>query len=229
MAKMSVSRGRALGVLVIAVLLVAGCASTKEKEDEEVQRLRARSLYEQGLRALADKNVSLGLTSLKEAVQLDPSQPNYHNALGVVLLDLHKPAEAEAEFQKAVTLDGNYAEAHHNLGLAYAEQGRYEQAIVEYRKAISMPVYSTPEIGYYNLGRAYAQIDKPREAEEALKTAIRLQPTLGAAYYQLGLVYMTTGRKAEAKSMFQKAKDVDPSSPFGQAATEALEKLGEGS
>src|SRR5215469_5492830 len=130
MPKMSVSRGRVLGVVVIGVLLIAGCASTKVKEDEEVQRLRARSLYEQGLRALGDKNVSVGLSSLKEAVQLDPSQPTYHNALGVVLLDLHKPAEAEAEFQKAVTLDGTYAEAHHNLGLAYAEQARYDQAIV---------------------------------------------------------------------------------------------------
>ena len=228
MAKMSVSRGSALAVLLAGVLLVAGCASTKEKEDEEVQRLRARSIYEQGLRALSERQVSLGLTSLKEAVQLDPNNPIYHNALGVVLLDLGKPADAEAEFQRAVTLDPNYAEAHHNLGLSYAEQGRYEQAITEYRKAISLPVYPTPEVGYYNLGRAYAQINQPKEAEEALKTAIQLQPNLGAAYYQLGLVYVNTGRKEEARAMFQKARDLDPTSPFGQAASQALKSLGEG-
>src|SRR5262249_59899432 len=113
-------------IFLALVVLVAGCTSS---EDEEVRHLRARALYEQGLKNLADKQVSLGFTSLKEAVQLHPENPVFHNALGVVLLDLRKPAEAEAEFQKAVSLDPSYAEAHHNLGLAYAEQGRGEQAI----------------------------------------------------------------------------------------------------
>lgn len=226
MTQMILSSGRALASLFcVALLLLTGCASSK---DEEVRRLRARSLYEQGLRSLADRQVSLGLSSLKEAVQLDPANPVFHNALGVLLLDLRKPAEAQAEFQKAVELDPSYAEAHHNLGLSFAEQGHYEQAIVAYRKALSQPIYPTPEVGYYNLGRAYAQVGKPQEAEEALRTAIQLQPKLGAAYYQLGLVMTSTGRREEAKAAFRRARDLDPASPFGQAAVEALKTLGEG-
>ena len=213
------------GALLIGVVLITGCASS---QDEEVRRLRARSLYEQGLRGLADKQISLGLSSLREAVQLDPENPTFRNALGVLLLDLRKPAEAEAEFQKAVALDANYAEAHHNLGLSFAEQGRYDQAIAAYRKALSLPIYPTPEVGYYNLGRAYAQINKLSEAEEALRTAIQLEPKLGAAYYQLGVVLNSTGRREEAKSAFRRARDLDPASPFGQAAAEALKTLGEG-
>jgi type IV pilus assembly protein PilF len=226
MAKMMVSRGRTLnGALAVGCLLLAACASST---DEEVRKLQARSLYEQGLRSLADKQVSQGYASLKQSVQLDPTSATAHNALGVVLLDLRKPAEAETEFQKAVDLDPSYAEAVHNLGLSYAEQGRYEQAIAAYRKALSMPIYPTPDVGYYNLGRAYAQIKKYPEAEEALRTAIQLQPTLGAAYYQLGVVLATTGRQEDAKSAFRKARDLDPSSPFGQAASEALKTLGDG-
>src|SRR5262249_48062538 len=124
--------------------------------------------------------------------------------------------------------DPGYGEAVHNLGLSFAEQGRYEDAIVQYRKAISMPVYPTPEVGYYNLGRAYLQINKPREAEEALKMAIRLEPKLGAAYYQLGVAQASTGRRQEAKESFQKARDLDPASPSGQAAIQALKIMDEG-
>jgi Tfp pilus assembly protein PilF len=225
MGEMNLSRLRVLAGLLAGLVLLAGCASTA---DEEVRKLRARALYEQGLRNLSDKQVSLGLSSLREAVQLDPEAPAYHNALGVLLLDLRKPAEAEAEFRKATGLDPNYAEAEHNLGLAFAEQGRYDEAIPAYRKALSMPVYSTPEIAYYNLGRAYAQVGKPKEAEEALRTAIQLEPKLGAAYYQLGLVLTGAGRRDEAKAAFQKARDVDPSSPFAPAAAEALKTLGDG-
>ncbi len=226
MSEMSLSRVSALlGVLMLGALLAA-CASSNKTE--EVRRLRARALYEQGLRSLADQQISPALSSLKEAIQIDPENAIYHNVLGVVYLELHQAADAEAEFRKAVELDPGYGEAVHNLGLSFAEQGRYEEAIVQYRKAISMPIYPTPEVGYYNLGRAYAQINKPREAEDALKTAIRLEPKLGAAYYQLGVVLAGTGRRQEAKEMFRRARDLDPVSPSGQAAAEALKILEEG-
>jgi Flp pilus assembly protein TadD len=209
----------------LTVLFLAGCASTV---DQEVQRLQARSLYEQGLKSLGNQQVSQGLTSLKEAVQLDPVNPVFRNTLGVVYLDLGRPSEAELEFRKAIELDPGYAEAHHNLGLAFAEQGRWDQAIAAYRKALSLPIYSTPEVAYYNLGRAYLQTGKPREAEEALRTAIQLDSRLAAAYYQLGLVLAGSGRQEDAKVAFRRARDLEPGSPFGRAAVEALKTLGEG-
>jgi Flp pilus assembly protein TadD len=211
--------------VLLAVLFLAGCASTV---DQEVQRLQARSLYEQGLKSLGNQQVSQGLTSLKEAVQLDPVNPVFRNTLGVVYLDLARPSEAELEFRKAIELDPGYAEAHHNLGLAFAEQGRWDQAIAAYRKALSLPIYSTPEVAYYNLGRAYLQTGKPREAEEALRTAIQLDSRLAAAYYQLGLVLAGSGRQEDAKVAFRRARDLEPASPFGRAAIEALKTLGEG-
>jgi len=202
-----------------------GCSSTKE---DEVRRLQARAYYEQGLKSLSDRQVAPGLTSLREAVRLDPDNANFHNTLGVLLVDLRRPSEAEEEFRKAIALDGGYAEAHHNLGLALAEQGRYDLAIEAYRRALSLPVYATPEVGYYNLGRAYAQVNRPREAEDSLRTAIRLDPKLAAAYYQLGVVLTGQGRREEAKAAFRHARDLEPSSPFGQSAVEALKTLGEG-
>ena len=228
MSQMTMSRQRSPGRLLMVgslLLLLSGCTSSK---DEAVRRLQARSLYEQALKSLGDRQISLGLSSLREAVQFDPGNPIFRNTLGVVLLDLRKPAEAATEFRKAVELDPSYAEAAHNLGLSYAEQGRYEEAITAYKKALSLPIYSTPEVAHYNLGRAYSQTGRPREAEEALRTAIHLDPTLGPAYYQLGVVLSTLGRREEAKGAFLKARDLEPTSPFGQAATEALKTLGEG-
>jgi type IV pilus assembly protein PilF len=224
MCKMNLSRRRVLAGLLLAVGLV-GCASTA---DDEVRKIRARALYEQGLRSLSDKQVSLGLISLKEAVQLDPDNPSYRNALGVLYLDLRKPAEAETEFRKAIQLDPSYAEVEHNLGLAFAEQGRYEPAIAAYRKALSLPLYSTPEVAYYNMGVAYTRLGQSREAEESLRTAIQLEPKLGAAYYQLGVLFSGSGRRDDARAAFKRAREIDPTSAFGQAASEALKTLGEG-
>jgi len=219
-------RGALLGLLaLVGALTLSSCASTK---DEEVRRLRARSIYEQGLKNLAERRVSLGLSSLQEAVQLDPENAVYHNSLGVVLIDLRRAPEAEVEFQKAIQLDPSYAEAHHNAGLAMAEQGRFDAAIAAYRKAISLPVYPTPEVAYYNLGNAYLALKKIREAEEVFRAAVQLDPKLAGAHYQLGLILTQGGRREEAKAAFRTARDIDPSAPFGRAAGEALKTLGEG-
>ena len=102
--------------MVLALLLLAGCRSAV---DEQVQRLQARAAYEQGIKNLSEKRVSLGLVSLQEAVSLDPDNALYRNALGVVNLDLGRKAEAQEQFQKAVALEPTYGEAQHNLDLVH--------------------------------------------------------------------------------------------------------------
>ncbi len=228
MGQMTMSRQRAL-LCLFALGCALGPAGCLSSQDEEVQRLRARATYEQGLSHLNDKRVSLGLASFQEAVRLDPSSALYHNTLGVVYLHyLSKPTEAQAEFQKAIDLDPAYAEAVTNLGVTLAQQGRWEDAIAAYRKAISLPIYPSPEIAYANLGWAYLNLGKPREAEESYRAAIQLQPSFAQAYYFLGVVLDREGRKDEAKVAFRRARDLDPDSPFGQKAGELLRAMGEG-
>lgn len=209
----------------LSMAVLVGCAST---QDQEVKRLQARSSYEQAVRNLSEKRLSLGLASLREAVLLDPANPVYRNALGVVHLDMGKPQEAQVQLAKAVELDPNYAEAHHNLGLSYSEQARFDEAIVAYRKALAFPTYPTPEVAYHNLGNAYFYQDKLGEAEEAYRAALQLEPRLVPAHYGLGLVLSKVGRQEEARASFRAARDLDPGSPFGKAAVEALKTLGEG-
>lgn len=225
MARLQVSSRAVLLALAIPLL---GLACETANKEAEVRKLRAQSTYEQGLRNLGDKRVALGLANLRQAIELDPDNPVYHNALGVVLLDLQKPDEALAEFQKAVALDPSSAEAYHNTGVALAELKRYDNAIAAYRKAISFPTYTTPEVAYYNMGNAYLYQGKLAEAEEAYRAAIQLESRLVAAHYQLGLALAAGGRKEQAKDAFRSARDLDPSSPFSRAAVEALKTLGEG-
>jgi Tfp pilus assembly protein PilF len=228
MAEMGLSRRAAflLVSLSAALLSSAGC---KSGTDDEVQRLRARATYEQGLGHLSEKRVSLGLSTIQEAVRLDPEAALYRNTLGVVFLHyLGKPAEAQAEFEKALAIDPSYAEAQTNLGIALSEQGRWADAVAAYRKALSMPIYPTPEIAYANLGWAYLNLEKLKEAEEAYRTAVQLQPKFAQAYYFLGVVLEREGLRGEAKAAFRTARDLDPDSPLGKKAAELLQSLGDG-
>src|SRR4029450_2248669 len=136
MANAALSRNR-VGALIAALVALAlvggGCATGKE---EQVRKIQARNAYDQGGSNFREGRVSLGLAALQEAVQLDPENAVYRDALGVAHVPLPPGPEAQAPFDKAIQLDSLYAEAYHNLGLALARQGHLDQAVASYRKAL---------------------------------------------------------------------------------------------
>ena len=217
-------RGAALLLAIFALTLAAGCTSA---QDEEVRKLQAKNAYDNAVRNLTGNRLALGMASLKEAIQLDPDNAQFHNTLGLVYLNLGRPIDGQAEIQAAIDLDKNNPDYHHNLGIALAQQGQFEDAIAAYKKALNFPTYTTPEVAYYNMGEAYIRLRKSQEAVESFRAAIQLEPVMVAAYYGLGLALSQAGRRDEAKAAFRQARDIDPASPFTELAKNALKQLGD--
>src|SRR5215469_17514360 len=222
----SLSRqGGALLFVTCLLVLAAGCDTT---QNEELRKLQAKNSYENAVRNLTANRLALGMAALKEAIQLDPQNAQFHNTLGLVYLNLGRPIDSQAEIEMAIELDKNNADYNHNLGIALAQQGKFEEAIVAYKKALAFPTYSTPEVAYYNMGEAFIRLRKPQEAVESFRAAIQLEPTMVAAHYGLGLALSQAGKPDEAKAAFRQARDLDPASPFSELAKHALKQLGEG-
>jgi len=207
------------------LVLAAGCDTT---QNEELRKLQAKNSYENAVRNLTANRLALGMAALKEAIQLDPQNAQFHNTLGLVYLNLGRPIDGQAEIEMAIELDKNNADYNHNLGIALAQQGKFEEAIVAYKKALAFPTYSTPEVAYYNMGEAFIRLRKPQEAVESFRAAIQLEPTMVAAHYGLGLALSQAGQPDDAKAAFRQARDLDPASPFSELAKHALKQLGEG-
>lgn len=224
---LGVSRFGGLGWLVLGVgaALLTGCATGKEAE---VKRLQAQSAYERGMSEFTEGHTAIAISSLQEAIQLDPAVPQYYNALGVVNLGRGRNPEALEGFKRAVELNPTYGEARHNLGVAYAVLGQWPQAIGEYRAALAIPGYSNLENTYHNLGWAYYNMDRLQEAEESFKVVLQLDPKIASAYYHLGLVLVKAGRREEARGAFRQARELGPETPVGVSAKEHLKALGEG-
>jgi tetratricopeptide (TPR) repeat protein len=225
MAGMTVSRKTPL-LLLLCALWLSACATTTA--DDEIRKLEARASYEAGVKSISDGRISLGLSSLRQAVEIEPGNPLYRNAVGAVMLNIGRYADAQAEFLKAVELDPTYADAYHNLGSAYAEQAKWEEAIDAYRKALAQTIYARPETTYNNLGYAYWALDRRREAEDAFRAALQLEPTLVPSHFWLGVLLEKEGRQAEARTHFRAARDLEPASLLGRRAAEVLKAMGDG-
>ena len=211
--------------LVVMTALLAACTSAKTAE---MQRLQAQNAYERGLTQAKQGQSALALSSLQEATALDPGSALYHDSLGLLLLDLGRVDLAITELTKSADLDPNRGDSLFHLGTALAEARRWEDAVGAYRKAILQPSLTVLDLAHQNLGLALFHLGRYREAEDALRFALSLDPQLQAAYYNLGLVLVAQKRPDEAKAVFRRAQQMGPESPFGKAAVERLKAMGDG-
>ena len=215
---------RGIGLL-LAVAALCGCATGRVSE---MKRLQAQNAYERGLTQVAQGQSALALSSVQEAVNLDPYSALYHDTLGLLLLDLGRLDQAIAELKESTELDSNRGDLQFHLGTALAEARRWDEAVAAYRKAILLPSLTVMDLAHQNLGLALFHLGRYREAEDALRFALSLDPKLQAAYYNLGLVLIAQKRSPEAKAYFRRAQELAPESPFGRAAMERLKALGNG-
>ena len=212
-------------VAVACLVITAGCAG---KYVSDTDRLQARTYFDTATQRIGERQYAQALSLLQQANTLDPDVGLYRNALGLMYLQLGRPDLAQAEFKRATEVEPQFAEAHLNLGTSLAEQQQWAAAVAAYERAIKLPRLTSTDIAYQNLGLALYHLRRYAEAEQALRFAISLEPTLAAAYYHLGMVLVAGNRRDEARRAFERTRDLSPNSPFGQAAVDRLKSLADG-
>jgi tetratricopeptide (TPR) repeat protein len=141
------------------------------------------------------------------AVKLAPNASVPSVALGLMLLQMDRPAEAVAVLRGRVRAGGDYlslwflGEA---LNRAGAEPGSKEEA--EAIDALTRSVKLNPEVPQSRvlLAKLLARGGKLDLAEKHLTRAIELDPSDVAATYQLAQVCQKRGETARAKELFAK-------------------------
>jgi Tfp pilus assembly protein PilF len=213
-----------VAVVTAGVLLaygLGGCATSEETKQ------KSKGYYQEGMASL-ERDRQKAYVSFQKAVQLDHGNKEAHYGLGHILASQDKLIQAEAELREAIKIDDDYSEAHTFLGQVLVYQERWTEAIAEFRRALSNPLYATPDLARYHLGRALAHEGDYRGAMEALEDALavnppnvppeRLQLELGRVYYKLGF-------ERRAKEALTKVTTLEKTGPNATAAKELLARL----
>ncbi len=165
------------------------------------------------------------LAAYREAVALDPDDPDGWNQLGL-LLDRTGDLECAAEAYKRVLAlanraadQGLIAVATGNLGILYTIQGNLEDAEEMYRKSLEIEEALGHREGmagdYGNLGILYQTRGEFVRAEEMFRKSLEIEEALGHKegmanqYGNLGILYQTRGEFDRAKVMYRKSLDID--------------------
>jgi tetratricopeptide (TPR) repeat protein len=167
---------------------------------------------------------------LQSLAESDSKNALYPYWLGRLDYDAHHYDSAILQFQKAIQLSPEMAPAYDNLGLCYYRQRQNHLAVVNYQKAIDLNLKSghSDAWPYLNLAITERALDQRPQAEAHLREAIRLNPNLAPAHFQLGNVLEDSGRTDEAITEFKAAArlDADYAEPH-YALARIYKKLGD--
>jgi tetratricopeptide (TPR) repeat protein len=78
------------------------------------------------------------LPAYRQALEIEPGNPVFHNNLGNTLQELQRLDDAADALERAVALDPRYVDAHYNLGLVHEARDDFDAAISAYRKVLAL-------------------------------------------------------------------------------------------
>jgi len=154
---------------------------------------------------LAQGEHDLALQEFQRALDLNPHDASALSGLASAYEVSGRIPDAEDAFKKAAALQPGAWDPIDELGDFYDRQGKYAEAVEQYKRALAL----TPDNAqiYLNLGATYIDWGRPQDlpaAEAALQRSIALNPAY-PAYANLGNLYLTQQRYAEAAAVTEKA------------------------
>jgi putative PEP-CTERM system TPR-repeat lipoprotein len=210
-AKSSVGRW---GVLLLATVLLASCGEDLPSEEESLARARGQLMLGKPRGALLE---------LRNALEVNPRNPETRMLLGQTQLALFQGIEAESEFRRAYDLGLRSAPVIVGLAESILAQRRYEEVLNILGEA--SPRTLTEQAAMLALkGEAYEGMGEPERAEALYKEALGLSGASIQARLGLARLAMKDGRLAEARPLIDTALKVDDRSVIGWGLLGDLER-----
>ncbi|MBV9549554.1 MAG: tetratricopeptide repeat protein [Alphaproteobacteria bacterium] len=138
---------------------------------------------------------SESLKDIDKALSLK-SDPALMLNRGAILLQLQRPKEALATFDKAIAAGLQHPVGFFNRGVALTALGRPDDALASYDEAIlRQPDYAD---AFVNRGLVLESLDRPEEALASYDRALHVNPTMPEAASNRVALLARLGRRAEA-------------------------------
>ena len=193
-------------VIGIATLQITGGQSVNFAIPSE----RISQLQVAPIMSLADLVANTGRNKRAKAVQFFRD--------GLSFLSKDDCEKALPYFEKAVESDSNYAEAWAQNGFCNEKLGRHSEALEASKRAVNLRPSAE---SYFNIGLASFYLKNYKEAAEAYRQSIKLDPYNAAdAHFALGLVYRDWGKPDDEIQAYKQTIRLRPD------YTVAYERLG---
>lgn len=166
---------------------------------------------EQFLQRFSERNNNLP-SSGDHLMSLNLVEPHYN--LASAYLDRNQFDGAQKEYETALRLKPDHFAAHLGLGTVYSRTQNFAKAETHYRLALQYRQQATGAADYplarLNLGELYGRMGNLEKAIAELTLAVRHDPSLMLAHYNLGTAQMMLNHAPEAERAFKASLELNP-------------------
>ncbi len=166
---------QSLVVLVLAALLLAGCAGTATPTPTApAPQLSAQEYFEQGNTFYEQGDLQAAARAFREAATLDEQNVGYWHNLGVAYYSLNQLDEARTSFQRGLALAPDDPELNYLMGVVSIQYDELSEAETFLTRANRLnPALPEP---YFGLGVLYKLQGKREQAIAAFETFLEVGP-----------------------------------------------------
>lgn len=165
------------------------------------------------------------LDYLNRALQVNSSDPETHNNLGLALKDLHRFPEARAAFEASLKLNSEQPQTLNNLGNVLAATDRHGEAIRAFEAAIRLDPRYVDCMN--NLASSLQELGRVDDALSVCNVALRLDDSSGQTLNTLGKLLVQAAQYEEAKIAFERAIECGNTIVAKINLSTALKQLGD--
>lgn len=166
--------------------------SPSSNQEVSEQTIAINKLVKEGQDYLRKGKPRDALSSLTQAIQLDPKNATAYYLRGDVRMELGDRQNAISDYSEAIGLNTNLVAAYVKRGNAKADLGDDQGAIADYTEAITRD--GKLSAAYLNRCLSYSNIGEQDKAIADCTQAISLQPGDVFAYQNRGLAYRRQGK-----------------------------------
>jgi tetratricopeptide (TPR) repeat protein len=150
-------------------------------------------------------------TQLDTLHRSHPERPLYLYWLARMDYDQRRYEDSVARLSRVIRLDPQSYRAYDNLGLSLDMMGRYEEAREAFEKAAELNRLQAHPSSWppHNLGYLLLRLERPEEAEKALRESLQYDSRFAMAHYHLGRVLETEGHDTAAVDQYRAAIALD--------------------
>jgi len=172
--------------------------------------------YNEGAALANEGKTAEAVVKLEEAVAAKPDLTSGYIALARMYLKLKNYDKAIDRADKALSYDNDNIDMNAVLYESYNAKGDKAKAS-EYKKKLP----ANPR-ALFNDAAKLINANKDADAEPLLKQAIAADDKFAVAYYELGMIYVRSGKNAEAKANLEKYLELEPNGKDASTAKEML-------
>jgi tetratricopeptide (TPR) repeat protein len=190
---------------------VSGMTPEQIKAQQELQTLASGAIA--AMKAGQDDDA---LRQFQEITTKIVSCADCYYNMGVIYTKKQQYAEAEAAFKKVAELRPNAPDAYTGLANVYNAQKKFDLAAEASSKAASMSGAAgggASAEATFNQGVILWNAGKFAEAKEQFELAVKADPKMSMAQYQLGMANLNLGQIPQARAAFEAYLEADPNGP----------------